>query len=148
MSSTVTTERRRRERIYAAKGAFAFSGGQHGQIIDANLQGLSFQYITGIGRGGERYVQKGMGEGSLDIVLGAYDFTLAGLPVQTVADFQVANRQNGQGRRGVRRRVVTFGQLSPDQLFSLKRFLLLSRYGAMHPTPSGKPIEKKDGNRS
>ena len=75
--------------------------------------------------------QEEMGKGTLDIVYGAYDFTLVGLPVETVADFQASVQDTGKSRQIVRRRALTFGKLSLEQLFSLKRFLLLSQYGAM-----------------
>lgn len=145
MGKKVSIERRRRERISAEKGAVAFSGSQHGQVIDASLRGLSFQYHSSTNQVVGRDVQKGMGEGTLDIVFGAYNFNLVGLPVQTVADFQIAGRQTSGGRLRIRRRVVIFGQLTAEQLFSLKRFLLLKQYGAM--PPAGKPGEKEESSR-
>ena len=129
MSNEETTERRRRERISAEKGAIAFNGGAQGQIIDASLEGLCFQYFAKIDKTAVRKAQEGMGKGTLDIIFGAFDFTLVGLPVETVADFQVPARDTGKSRQIVRRRSFTFGKLTPVQLFNLKRFLLLNRYG-------------------
>lgn len=146
MAAMVTTERRSRERVSAERGAWAFSGNHQGQILDVNLQGLCFQYTTEVKQSVRRDVQKGMGEGTVDIVFGAYDFSLVGLPVETVADYQIAGRQTAEGWHRFRRRVVTFGQLSPEQLFELKRFLLLNRYGAI--PPAGKPMKKENGSRS
>jgi hypothetical protein len=125
----VTPERRRRGRISAQKGAIAFSGSQHGPIIDASLEGLCFQYVTNKNKTAFRNVQEEMGKGTLDIVFGAYDFTLNGLPVKTVADFQVSNLSTEKPKRIVRRRSIAFGKLSSEQFFNLKRFLLLSQYG-------------------
>jgi hypothetical protein len=70
-----------------------------------------------------------MGKGTLDIVFGAYDFTLNGLPVKTVADFQVSDLSIEKTKRIVRRRSIAFGKLTSEQFFNLKRFLLLSQYG-------------------
>lgn len=85
--------------------------------------------------------QEGMGKGTLDIIFGAFDFTLVGLPVETVADFQVPDRNTGKSRQIVRRRSFAFGKLTPEQLFNLKRFLLLNRYGAKQQ--AGKPIKRR-----
>jgi len=129
MNSAVTPERRRRGRISAQKGAIAFSGSQRGQVLNASLDGLCFQYVTYKNKTAVRNVQEEMGKGTLDIVFGAYDFTLVGLPVETVADFKVSNLGKEESNRIVRRRSITFGELTPEQIFDLKRFLLLSRYG-------------------
>jgi hypothetical protein len=131
MSNAMTAERRRRERISAQKGAIAFSGSQLGQIVDANLDGLCFQYYTSTSKTTGRSALEEMGKGTLDIVFGIFDFFLASLPVDTVADFQVSVLDTGKSRQIVRRRVLSFGKLTPEQLFSLKRFLLLNRYSAI-----------------
>jgi len=130
MSNSVTTERSRRGRISTEKPAIAFSGLQYGQIIDADLEGLCFQYFTSTKETAARKVQEGEGKGTVDIVFGAFDFTLVDLPVEATADFQVSALDTGVSKQIVRRRALTFGKLTSEQLFSLKRFLQLSRYGA------------------
>lgn len=147
MSNAGTTERRRRERISAGKGAYAFSGKQYGQIVDVNLKGLCFQYAAGAGWSGEGNITQERGEERLDIIFGAYDFTLVGLPVQTVADFRIPSPEAKAGNLMVRRRAVTFGELTSEQVFSLKRFLLLSQYGAARPPGKSPEKEAEGANR-
>ena len=122
-------DRRRSARIAADKEALAFNGGKHGRIIDASMEGLCFQYLAREKGDAERNVPKCKGGFSLDIVLGKYNFALVGLPVKAVADYQVFSRQEEEPAVSVRRRAVTFEKLSPRQLFQLKRFLLLNKYG-------------------
>ncbi len=131
MRNAMTAERRRKERISARKGAIAFSDRRYGQIIDASLDGLCFQYYTSTSKTTDRNVQEERGKGKLDIVFGAFDFFLVSLPVATVADFQVSLLDTGKSRQIIRRRVLSFGKITAEQLFRLKRFLLLNRYGAI-----------------
>lgn len=117
-------DRRGRERFAARKGALAFNGRVFGPVVDASLAGICFQYITHR-KWLEEDVRKCKASSSLDIVFGEHDFTLVGLPVKVVSDYQV--EQSG-AVASIRRRAVTFEELTPHQLFLLKRFLLLNRY--------------------
>ena len=58
MSNAMTAERRRKQRISAQKGAIAFSDRRYGQIIDASLDGLCFQYYTSTSKTTDRNVQE------------------------------------------------------------------------------------------
>lgn len=133
-------ERRRSERIAAKRGAFAFNGRQHGSIVDASVEGLCFQYITQKVSGAVRNVRKCKATGSVDIVYGEHKFSLIGLPVKSIADYLVSSQQDFGQEVQIRRRVVTFEELGPRELFLLKRFLLLNRYGA--PRQRGGPPEQ------
>lgn len=131
-------DRRRSLRVAAGKGALAFNGRQYGQIVDASLEGLCFQYLSRRKGGTDRNARKCKASNSLDIVFGAHDFTLVDLSVKPVADYQISSPQDQKTGVNIRRRVLTFEDPTPQQLFLLKRFLLLSRYGAPPTAPSMK----------
>ena len=121
--------RRNKERITARKGALAFNGMRSGQIVDCSLDGLCFQYRGTKGSAMLRHARGEIAVGSLDIVFGAHGFTLIDLPVNTIADYQMSTLPTKGTDAAIRRRFVTFGQLNPDQLSCLKRFLQLNKFG-------------------
>jgi hypothetical protein len=126
-------DRRRSPRVAAGKGALAFNGKQYGQIVDASLEGLCFQYISRRKGGTERNASRCKASNSLDIVFGAHDFTLVDLPVTPTADYEIFSPQDQKTGVNIRRRILTFGDLTSHQLFLLKRFLLLNRHGNSPP---------------
>lgn len=138
MAIDASTTERRRGRIVVEKGALAFNGRYIGPIVEVSAEGLCFQYLADKSRAEVRKFQNAMGADTLDIIYGAYDFALTGLPVQTIVDFQISSRETDRSTVMTRRREVIFGQLTPEQSFSLKRFLLLNRYGAVPPEKTGR----------
>lgn len=132
-SNASTVGLRARDRIAAGKGALAINGRQIGHIVDASAEGLCFQYLADKNRTELRQVQKDVAADTLDIIFGAYDFALTGLPVQAMVDSQVSSQQTDELTVMTLQREVTFGQLTPEQHFYLKRFLLLKQYGAIPP---------------
>jgi hypothetical protein len=146
--SVNSSDRRRSERVAANRGALAFNGRLYGQIVDASLEGLCFQYISHRKGGAERNVRKCKATGSLDVVFGEQDFTLVGLPVKSIADYQVSSGQEDEPPVHIRRRVVTFEKLSPQELFLLKRFLLLNRYASSRQVGTIQDEAKMDVNYS
>ena len=130
-----------RDRIAAGKGALAFNGSRHGQIVDCSQEGLCFQYEA---RGNEGsailcHAWKEMAADTLDIFFGAHDFSLIDMPVFSLADYPVFTLHTNTAVRVIRYRHVTFGKLSLDQLSCLKRFLELGKFVGFAKSRSAGP---------
>lgn len=138
MAIDARTTEQRWGRIAAEKGALAFNGRYIGPIVEISAEGLCFQYLADQSRAEARELQNDMAADTLDIIYGAYDFALTGLPVQDIVDFQISDLETDRSTVMTRRREVVFGQLTPEQSFSLKRFLLLNRYGAVPQEKTGR----------
>lgn len=124
------TDRRNKERHAVKSGALAFNAKKCGQIVNISLEGLSFQYIDTSKCGTSR--QNGLRDASsetVDIMFGDYDFSLNDLPVKVVSDYQVTVQHPYRAETMKRRRCLKFGELTPEQIFRLKRFILINRYG-------------------
>jgi len=117
-------DRRIFRRLPAKPGAMAFFDGvkAFGQIAEIGLGGLSFYDIktSNIFHADLLF----FGQGSLEIIYGQKDFSLANLGAQIVSD-QVIKGLSPSGRKTATRLYrLQFKRLSVDQLFLLKRFLL------------------------
>ena len=110
-------ERRRHKRFRVKDGAFAVlmpDSTKLGQILDVGEGGLAFLYIdTGETANGSR---------ELYIYVVDKEFYMSKLPVKVVSDVRVPNRIP-INPIVMRRQGVQFGQLTPEQIFSLNSFI-------------------------
>ena len=110
-------ERRRHKRFRVKDGAFAAlmpDSTKLGQILDVGEGGLSFLYIdTGETANGSR---------ELYIYVVDKEFYISKLPVKIVSDVRVPNKIP-INPIVMRRQGVQFGELTPEQSFSLYSFI-------------------------
>jgi len=110
-------ERRRLKRFIVRDGAFAVlmpGSNKLGQILDLGKGGLSFLYIdTG---------QAADGSTALDIYVTGNEFYLSKIPVHVISDVRVPNKIP-VNPIVMRRQGIQFGELTPEQAFSLESFM-------------------------
>jgi len=110
-------ERRRLKRFKVKDGAFAAlmpESNKLGQILDLGKGGLSFLYID-TGEATE-------GSTELDIYVAGKEFYLSNIPVKVVSDIRIPNKIP-INPIVMRRHGVQFGELTPEQTFSLNSFM-------------------------
>ena len=119
-------ERRQHPRYEPKEGAmvFTFMTRNLGLIQDIGMDGLSFRYVAAANKSTPSYAMLEKAD-KLDIVLGEVGFVLKGLPVKNVADVEAGPFSYDNTVFMRRRRCVQFGELTADQLFELKRFILM-----------------------
>ena len=117
-------------RLTAKDGALAFHRGEYGRIIDVSPEGLSFLFEA-------RCKERAIGEGkalrpvceTLDIASCDDDFILVDMPVAAIADIPLSDPR----RPGVQlcRRCIRFGDLLPQQVAAIEKFLRINRLSAV-----------------
>ncbi len=119
-------ERRKQLRYPAKDGSmvFTFMTRNLGLIEDIGMNGLSFRYVSASNKStpAQPSLEK---SDRLDIVFGEVGFALKGLPVTTVSDIETGPFSYDNKVFMRRRRSVQFGELTDDQTFLLKRFILI-----------------------
>ena len=112
-----STERRKFKRYKVAYGAYAVAGPEAaklGQIKDISMGGLAFNYLADEARS-QRCNE-------LDIIIRQYSMRIEHLPVKTVSDFELAQK-NVFSTVKLRQLGVQFGELTPDQTTQLEHLL-------------------------
>ncbi len=123
-------DRRHHDRYPVKNGALAFNAKKCGQIVNISLEGVSFQYVDADKCGTPKQnASRKVSSETLDIIFGEYNFTLNDLPVEVISDYQVTMLHPYRAETMKRCRCLKFGELTPEQLFRLKRFILINRYG-------------------
>ncbi len=109
-------ERRRQPRLKVRDVAFAVlgDGEEMGQVMDINLLGLSFHYLTD---GSEK-----PSSDSMQIILAEDDLHIRDIPFRRVADFEILNGMTFSCLRK-HRYGVEFGKLSAKQHAQLEHFI-------------------------
>jgi len=118
-------ERRKHQRYQAKDGVmvFTFMTRNLGLIEDIGMDGLSFRYVAAASKSTPS--QASLEESDrLDIVYGEVDFVLKGIPVKNVSDIETGPFSYDNMVFMRRRRCVQFGELTDDQIFKLKSFIL------------------------
>ena len=106
-------ERRKHQRFRSKDGAYVVTAGNLGQILDINLQGLSFSYIN--------LHDRATRPGELDIIVGGNDF-LKNLPFDTIEENLLENKFSTTPMQ-MNRCGVRFGDLTVSQKSQLEEFL-------------------------
>lgn len=112
-----STERRKFQRYKVAYGAYAVAGPEAaklGQIKDISMGGLAFNYLADEARS-QRCNE-------LDIIIRQYSLRIEHLPVKTISDFELAQK-NVFSTVKLRQLGVQFGQLTSDQTTQLEHLL-------------------------
>jgi hypothetical protein len=112
-----STERRKFQRFKVAYGAYAVAGPEAaklGQIKDISMGGLAFNYLADEARS-KRCNQ-------LDIIIRQYSMRIKHLPVKTISDFELAQK-NVFCTVKLRQLGVQFGKLTPEQTSQLEHLL-------------------------
>ena len=126
-------ERRKHPRYQAKDGALAISfiGKKVGRLVDISLDGLSFRYVqaeAGANPAGATLARADR----LDIVFGKDNFLMKGVPVNTVADHETGPLSPDNTCLMRRRCCMQFVELSTEQLFQLKHFILTNTQTDAH----------------
>ena len=124
-------ERRKEPRFVVNERALAFVGKKYGKIIDINSKGLSFQYLVKENR---PLLANNSNRATLtlDISSASHDFCLTDLPVKIIAENEIQAGSNGHPTLKVIRCSIQFRELSADQIYYLKRFILYNHYQLRH----------------
>jgi hypothetical protein len=112
-----STERRKFQRYKVAYGAYAVAGPQAaklGQIKDISMGGLAFNYLADEARS-QRCNE-------LDIIIRQYSMRIEHLPVKTISDFELAQK-NVFSTVKLRQLGVQFCELTLDQTTQLEHLL-------------------------
>ena len=112
-----STERRKYQRYKVAYGAYAVArpeGGKIGQIKDISMGGLAFNYLANEVR--SQHCNE------LDIVIRQSNMRIKDLPVKTISDFELAQK-NVFSVVKLRQLGVQFGDLTQIQTSQLEHFL-------------------------
>ncbi len=112
-----STERRKFQRYKVAYGAYAVAGPEAaklGQIKDISLGGLAFNYLADEARSNHC--------NELDIIIRQDATRIEHLPVKTISDFELAQK-NVFSTVKLRQLGVQFGELTPDQTTQLEHLL-------------------------
>jgi hypothetical protein len=120
-----TDERRTEPRFPVNERALAFLGKKYGKIIDINSKGLSFQYIVKENRPllTNHFQKKHF---TLDISSATHDFCLTDVPVKIISEDEVKPTSKIHPTLREIRYGVQFKNLSADQLYQIKNFILSS----------------------
>ncbi len=121
------TERRQHQRYRVQKNAFALLRNKSihsGQITEISLGGMVFQYNSKTGNASEA--------SEIDIISADYTeaVLIRHLDIKTVADLAITAENSG-GSAQLRKQVVSFGDLTRNQLSRLKYFIRLYSSGAV-----------------
>jgi hypothetical protein len=111
------TDRRKFQRFKVAYGAYAVAGPEAaklGQIKDISMGGLAFNYLADEARS--------QSCNELDIIIRQYSMRIEHLPVKTISDFELAQK-NVFSTVKLRQLGVQFGELTPDQTSQLEHLL-------------------------
>lgn len=113
---TENVERRRQPRLKVRDVAFAVlgDGEEMGQVMDINLLGLSFHYLTD---GSEKPTCD-----SMDIILAEDDLHIRDIPFRRVLDLEILNGMTFSSLKK-HRYGVEFGELSAKQRAQLDHFI-------------------------
>lgn len=117
-------ERRKHPRFPVKEGALVFASCSSylGQIVDVSMGGLTFRYVTPAAP--QNPLCKLEDVDRVDIVFGRKNFLLNDVPIKTVDDLEIGTFDSYNQQFVKRRRGVRFRDLTADQLFRLKRFIL------------------------
>ena len=117
-------ERRKHPRFPAEEGALVFASCSKylGQIIDVSMGGLTFRYVTSAAE--QNILCDDEDINRLDIVVGRKNFLLYEVPIKRIADHEIETFHSYNQLFVKRRCGVRFCELTADQLFRLKRFIL------------------------
>ena len=112
-----SSERRKSQRFKVAYGAYAVAGPEAaklGQIKDISMGGLAFNYLADEARS-QRCNR-------LDIIIRQYGMRIENLPVKTISDFELAQK-NAFSTVKLRQLSVQFGVLTTNQTSQLEHLL-------------------------
>jgi len=121
------TERRQHKRYQVQKNVFVLSRNEFmnpGQITEISLGGMVFRYNC----------RNGNSPGVSEIDIMTADFTdaflIRNLHIEAVSDCAISE-ENPIGSTRLRKQVVRFGSLSPNQTSRLKYFIRFYAYGSV-----------------
>ena len=124
MKNSATTDKRAYRRFLAKKGAMAFYNGVElfGNIKDISLGGLSFCVVKPNHEldTNSSIVKRGL----VELIYGKKDFTLNNVKVDIVSNCQTEINLTPNRIKKVYRASIKFIELTDDELFLIKRFLV------------------------
>lgn len=104
----------RRCRRFPVKEGVVVLDSVYGEIIDVSFGGLSFRYTA--------YDDMTTEPAEFGIIFGGEEIFFDNLPLTNVCDI-VINEEGGEEAGEVRRRGMAFGDLVPEQIATLARFI-------------------------
>ncbi|MDG4476106.1 hypothetical protein [Thiovibrio frasassiensis] len=104
----------RRCRRFPVKGGVIALDSVYGEIIEMSFGGLSFRYTA--------YDDMTTEPAEFGIIFGGEKLFFENLPLTNVSDI-VMDAEEGEGAGEVRRRGMAFGELVPEQVVTLARFI-------------------------
>ncbi len=104
----------RRCRRFPVKDGMIALDSVYGEIIEVSFGGLSFRYTA--------YDDMTTQPAEFGIIFGGEELFLENIPLNNVTDIAMGEEAGGEGGE-VRRRGMAFGDLVPEQVVTLARFI-------------------------